>query len=76
MNIICFKLHCSPADIPQSSLRTMSKDVRCAIMMLPNNDEVLKKSFAERIEISPFLVEDHNMISHHVLCRYGRKSNS
>ena len=73
MTIICFQLHYSPADIPQSSLRTMAKDVRRA--MLPNNDEVLKKSFAEGIEISPYLVDYHNMISHHVFCSYGRKSN-
>ena len=48
MTIICCHLHYRPADIPQSSLRTMSKDVRRA--MLPDNDEVLKKSFAEGIE--------------------------
>jgi hypothetical protein len=48
MTIICFQLHYSPANIPHSSLRTMAKDVRRA--MLPNNDEVLKKSFAEGIE--------------------------
>ena len=49
MCIILFRqLHYRPADIPQSSLRTMAKDVRRA--MLPNNDEVLKKSFAEGIE--------------------------
>ena len=36
MTIISCQL---PADIPQSSLRTMSKDVSRA--MLPNNDEVL-----------------------------------
>ena len=49
MTIILFRqLHYRPADIPHSSLRTMAKDVRRA--MLPNNDEVLKKSFAEGIE--------------------------
>ena len=48
MTIICCQLHHRPADIPQSSLRTMAKDVRRA--MLPNIDEVLKKSFAEGIE--------------------------
>ena len=50
MTIIFCHLHYRPADIPQSSLRTMAKDVRRA--MLPNNDEVLKKSFAEGIESS------------------------
>jgi hypothetical protein len=50
MTIILFRqLQYRPADIPHSSLRTMAKDVRRA--MLPNNDEVLKKSFAEGIEI-------------------------
>ena len=49
MTIISCQLHYRPAVIPQSSLRTMAKDVRRA--MLPNNDEVLKKSFAEGIEI-------------------------
>ena len=48
MTIICFQLHYRPADIPHSTLRTMAKDVRRA--MLPNNDEVLNKSFAEGIE--------------------------
>ena len=48
MTIIYCQLHYRPADIPQSSLRTMAKDVRRA--MLPNNDEVVKKSFAEGIE--------------------------
>ena len=48
ITIICGQLHYRPADIPQSSLCTMAKDVRRA--MLPNNDEVLKKSFAEGIE--------------------------
>ena len=49
ITIILFRqLHYRPADIPHSSLRTMAKDVRRA--MLPNNDEVLKKSFAEGIE--------------------------
>ncbi len=48
MTIICWQLHYRPADIPHSSLRTMAKDVRRA--MLPNNDEGLKKSFAEGIE--------------------------
>ena len=48
MTIICCQLHYRPADIPHSSLRAMAKDVWRA--MLPNNDEVLKKSFAEGIE--------------------------
>ena len=48
ITIICCQLYYRPADIPHSSLRTMAKDVRRA--MLPNNDEVLKKSFAEGIE--------------------------
>ena len=48
MTIISCQLHYRPADIPQSSLLTMSKDVRRA--MLPNNDEVLKKSFTKGIE--------------------------
>ena len=48
MTIICCQLHYRPAGIPQSSLRTMAKDVRRA--MLPNNDEGFKKSFAEGIE--------------------------
>ena len=48
MTIISCQLHYRPADIPQSSLLTMSKDLRRAV--LPNNDEVLKKSFAEGIE--------------------------
>ena len=49
MTIICCQLHYRPADIPHSSLRTMARDVRRA--MLHNNDEVLKTSFAEGIEI-------------------------
>jgi hypothetical protein len=40
MTIMCFQLHYRQADIQHSSLRTMAKDVRRA--MLPNNDEVLK----------------------------------
>ena len=48
MTIISCQLHYRPADIPQSSLRTMANDVRRA--MLPNNDEVLKRSFAEGIK--------------------------
>ena len=49
MTIISCQLHYRPADILQSSLRTMAKGVRCA--MLPNNDESqLKKPVAEGIE--------------------------
>ncbi len=32
MTIICCQLHYRPADIPQSSLRTMAKDVRRAML--------------------------------------------
>ena len=48
MTIICCQLHYRPTDIPHSSLRTMAKDVGRA--MMSNNDEGLKKSFAEGIE--------------------------
>ena len=45
----CLQLDFKPADIKHSSLRTMAKDVRRA--MLPDNHEVLTKSFAEGIQI-------------------------
>ena len=49
MTIISCQLHYRPADIPQSSLRTMAKGVRSTV--LPNNDESQrKKPFAEGIE--------------------------
>ena len=72
MTIICFQLHYRPADIPHSTLRTMAKDVRRA--MLPNNDEVLKKSFAEGIEDAHHL-HVHMMISRRVLSSFGRESS-
>jgi hypothetical protein len=73
MTIICCQLHYRPADIPHSSLRTMARDVRRA--MLPNNDEVLKKSFAEGIEIKHTFKKEHGMISCNVFSRFGWKSS-
>jgi hypothetical protein len=45
MFYIVVQLDFKPADIKYSSLRTMAKHVRRA--MLPGNHEVSKKSFAE-----------------------------
>jgi hypothetical protein len=45
----CKQLDFKPADIKRSSLRTMAKHVRRA--MLPDNHEVFSKSFAEGIQI-------------------------
>ena len=45
MTFMCFQLDFQPADIKHSSLRTMAKHVRRA--MLPGNHEVFKRSFAE-----------------------------
>ena len=48
MTIICFQLHYRPADIPHSSLCTMAKVVRRA--MLPHIEEVFKKFLTEGME--------------------------
>ena len=45
MHLIYIQLDFKPADIQHSSLRTMAKHVRRA--MLPGNHEVFKKSFTE-----------------------------
>ena len=45
MFYIVVQLDFKPADIKYSSLRTMAKHVRRA--MLPGNHEIFKKSFAE-----------------------------
>ena len=45
MTLMCIQLDFKPADVKHSSLRTMARHVRRA--MLPGNDEVLKRSFAE-----------------------------
>ena len=45
IQVIVVQLDFKPADIKHSSLRTMAKHVRRA--MLPGNHEVFKKSFAE-----------------------------
>ncbi len=45
MTFMCIQQDLKPADIKHSSLRTMAKHVRRA--MLPGNHEVFKKSFAE-----------------------------
>jgi hypothetical protein len=45
MTFIFIQLNFKPADIKHSSLRTMAKHVRRA--MLPGNHEVFQKSFAE-----------------------------
>ncbi len=41
----CSQLDFQPADIKHSSFRTMAQHVRRA--MLPNNDTIFQKSFAE-----------------------------
>ena len=48
MIIIYLQLDFKPADIKHSSLRTMAKHVRRA--MLSGNNEVFKKSFPEGIQ--------------------------
>ena len=45
MTFMCIQLDFKPADIKHSSLRTMAKHVRRA--MLPGNHEVFTRSFAE-----------------------------
>ena len=45
---MCLQRDFKPADIKHSSLRTMAKHVRRA--MLPDNHEVFQKSFAEGIQ--------------------------
>jgi hypothetical protein len=47
---IDLQLDLQPADIPYTSLRTMAKHVRRA--MLPGNHEVFQKSFAEGIFVT------------------------
>ena len=45
MTLMCIQLDFKPADVKHSSLRTMARHVRRA--MLPGNHEVLNRSFAE-----------------------------
>jgi hypothetical protein len=45
MTFMCIQLDFKPADIKHSTLRTMARHVRRA--MLPGNHEVFKRSFAE-----------------------------
>jgi hypothetical protein len=45
ITFVCIQLDFKPADIKHSSLRTMAKHVRRA--MLPGNHEVFQRSFAE-----------------------------
>ena len=45
MIFMCIQLDFKPADIKHSSLRTMAKHVRRA--MLPGNHQVFTRSFAE-----------------------------
>ena len=45
MTFVCIQLKFEPADIKHSSLRTMARHVRRA--MLPGNNEVFQRSFAE-----------------------------
>jgi hypothetical protein len=51
MIFVCIQLDFKPADIKHSSLRTMAKHVRRA--MLPGNHEVFQRSFAEGNEPLP-----------------------
>ena len=45
MTLMCIQLDFKPADVKHSSLRTMARHVRRA--MLPGNDEVLKRSLLD-----------------------------
>ena len=51
MTFLFIQLHFKPADVKHSSLRTMAKHVRRA--MLPGNIEVFKRSFAEGNATAP-----------------------
>ena len=75
---VCIQLDFKPADIKHSSLRTMAKHVRRA--MLPGNHEVFQRSFAEGNALpNPSLFDLPLMLHHGVITlpfRVGWKAGS
>ena len=64
IQLIYLQLDFKPADIKHSSLRTMAKHVRRA--MLPGNHEVFQKSFTEGIFVA--VVVWHSFLQTHSFC--------
>ena len=78
ITFVCIQLDFKPADIKHSSLRTMARHVRRA--MLPGNHEVFKRSFAEGNALpNPSLFDLPLMLHHGVITlpfRIGWKAGS